>query len=443
MSRTQNSTTGRPAVVAKRVDTAPADTTEISALTSAAGYAVVTEVTQVRPEDPGTYFGSGTLDRLAATAREHAASLVVVDGELTPSQHLAIQDALPEDTILWDRYRLVLCVFGEGAGTKRAKLQVELETLRYDLPRVEREADGGRLNKVLETGMPQFDIRKRIDRIERKLDELPDPADRFRSRRREDGFDLLTIAGYTNAGKSTLLHRLSDELCLASALGDGGSRATEREPADGSMKDATAAVEDRLFKTLETTTRRATIDGRPVLATDTVGFVDDLPHDLVASFSATLSEAAAADVVVLVVDGSDPLETFRRRLEVSLDILDELDVADEQLVTAVNKVDLLSPTEADERMSVASEAVSAPIPISVHEGTGIDDLRCAIAEWLPTVETTLEVRNCDDAMALVSEAYDRTTVDDVTYDGDRVTIACRGRPGVIERLEAQAVSMGG
>ena len=423
-----------PAIVAKRCDEPPVDTEEIRALADAAGYAVVGEVTQARSEDPGTHFGAGKVEDLAAHVEESDATMVVVDGELTPSQSHNLQESMPAETRLFDRYRLVLEIFGEQASTKHAQLQVELAQLQYDLPRIEEEGDVQHLNKMLEKGTPLDDVRNRIDRLERKLKELPDPTEQFRQRRREEGFDLVTLAGYTNAGKSTLLHRLADDMHLD----------VDEEASDGpdhSEKDATAEIEDRLFKTLETTTRRATLDGRPVLFTDTVGFIDDLPHWLVESFSETLSEAAAADAVVLVADASDPIEEFREKLEVSLDVLDAQGVPEESIVTALNKIDLLDDEGVERRMEVADELAPTPVPVSTVEGTNVEQVVGEVLDRLPTERATVEMPNCDDAMSVVSWAYDRTWVENVAYGGEVVELSVVGRPEVIERTRAKAESI--
>jgi GTPase len=342
---------------------------------------------------------------------------------------------MPPETIVVDRYRLVLEIFERQAGTRRAQLQVELTRLRYDFPRIVAAADEGMLNQQTEKGSRIYDVEERTARLENKLDDLPDPADQFRRRRREEGFDLVTIAGYTNAGKSTLLHRLADELSLEESGSDPA-------PADGSQKNATATIEDRLFETLETTTRRATLEGRPALVTDTVGFVDDLPHDLVESFSSTLSEAAAADVVVLVADASDPLETFRERLSVSLDVLDAQGVDEERIVPVLNKAETLSDEVRGRRSSTASAlapgTAAEPILASVLEGTNGETIRSAIIERLPEERTTIRMPNTEAAMSLVSTAYDRTTVESVDYEVDVVKLECRGRPDVLERLWGQA-----
>lgn len=412
------------AIIARRVDAGTPDTDEIRALTETAGYAVVGEVTQIRREDPGTHFGAGKVAELATSVAETSAKTVIIDGELTPSQNHQVRESMPDGTRVHDRYRLVLDIFGEQANAHRAKLQVELAQLRYDLPRMEESADEGWFNQRVEKGSPLYDAEDRIDRLERKLDELPDPADEFRKRRREAGFDLVTIAGYTNAGKSTLLHRLADELDLADASHPD--------------RDATVAIADRLFETLETTTRRATVKGRPVLLTDTVGFVADLPHWLVESFSETLSKATAADCVILVADASDPPDKLRGKLRVSLDVLESQGVSRENVVTALNKADLLDAEEKEHRLAAAAEVVPSPLSTSVTEETNLDRLTERVLEHLPSERATIEMSNGDEAMRVVSWLYDHASVENVDYAGDRVTVDFVARPSVAERARAKA-----
>lgn len=413
------------AIVAKRVDSGTPDTDEIRALAGAAGYTVVKAITQVRSEDSATHFGSGKVTELAARVSETDARTVIVDGELTPSQTHQLQKAMPDGTRVHDRYRLILDIFGEQASTRRAQLQVELARLRYELPRMRDAADGSWLNKRAEKGSPVYDVEDRIDTLERKLDDLPDPAEEFRERRRKQGFDLVTIAGYTNAGKSTLLHRLADDLDLA----DAGSEHPDR--------DATAAAEDRLFKTLETTTRRATLDGRPVLLTDTVGFVADLPHWLVESFSETLSEAAAADAVVLVADASDPTDELVEKLRVSFDVLDTQNVPRESIITVLNKIDLLDAEEREQRLTAVAELTSSPLAMSIVEETNVEELRTRIRDRLPSERTQVTLPNGDEAMRIVSWLYDRTSVVDVDYADGTVTATFVTRPSIAEQVRAK------
>ena len=423
--------TGPGAVVAKRADSPPVDTDEIRALTTAAGYDILDEVTQARPEDPGTYFGGGKIDKIAEAIEQTEARLVVIDGELAPQQMINIREVMPAKTRVLDRYHLILQLFADQATTRRAQLQVELAQLRYERPRIEEDADPQGMNIALEKGTIVDGVENRIAELERKLESLPNPAKQHRERRREEGFDLITIAGYTNAGKSTLLHRLADEMTLE----------TDEPDPKHSEKDSTAAIEDRLFKTLETTTRRATLDGRPALMTDTVGFVQDLPHWLVKSFSSTLSEAAAADVVVLVVDITDPIEELREKTRLSLEVLSAQGVDESSIVTAVNKVDTIDDATELERLEAVQSIAPSPIPISVRKATHLGALVRLVNERLPTSEVVLEVPNCGEAMQLVSWVYDRAAVDSVSYAENEVRIELHGRPEVIAQARAKAESV--
>ena len=419
----------RHAITAKRVDDGPADTTEICGLAEAAGYEVVGEVTQRRPEDSGTCFGDGKVAELRDRVAERDAAAVLVDNDLTPTQSTALVEALPDGTRVADRRRVVLDIFAERAATRRAKLQVELATLRYELPRVEAEGDPEPLNLAAEKGTRLNDVRTRIDRVKRKLDDVADDAAERRRERRERGFSIVALAGYTNAGKSTLLHRLADDLSAATL-----------EPAHGDL-DATASVEDRLFETLETTTRRATLDGRPALVTDTVGLIDDLPHDLVESFHGTLSETYHADAVVLVVDASAPPDRFRDRVATCRRVLDGN--VEGTVVPALNKVDLIDGDALAERRKALAEHWRDPVAVSALEGSGVADLRARVAAELPAERCELAVPNCGEAMSLVSWLYDRASVERVDYGGDRVRIAFTGRTAVVERARAKADEVSG
>jgi GTP-binding protein HflX len=430
------------AVIARRADPGHpqpnADTEEIGDLAEAAGYEVVTEVTQTRPEDPRYQLGRGKAEELAETVAETGASTVVFDNELTPTQTVELADLCPDGTQVLDRYRLVLDIFEEGAGTRRAKLQVERAQLKWELPRIRESSDEQAMNRFTESGTRYYDVCDRIDELDRKLKELGDDAEQRRQRRREEGFEFVALAGYTNAGKSTLLHRLADDLDFES-----------REP-DHADLDGTAEIEDRLFKTLDTTTRRATVAARSTLVTDTVGFVNDLPHELVASFHGTLSATASADCVVLVADASDPPAELRRKLETSFDLLE--DAADrgsasdqkrsgdagDGVVTVLNKADLLSEAELAEREQAIREIAPDPLPVSATEDRNLDALRDRITDALSDLRRAeLALPNVDEAMSLVSWLYDRASVDDVTY-GDEVRVEFAAKEAVVEQAKSRA-----
>lgn len=410
------------ALIARRTEDDEPDTEEIHGLTEAAGGRVVGEVTQRRASDPGTELGAGKVEELAALVEETGAETVVVDGELTPRQTVNLEDAVGARVV--DRHRVVLEIFARQARTRRAQLQVELARLRYRLPRVRERADEGVLNRVTESGTPYYDLLDRIDELERKLGDLPSVAERHRERRREEGFDLVAVAGYTNAGKSTLLRRLADDLSLEEDRHDD--------------LDETAAVEDRLFETLETTTRRATLEGRPVLLTDTVGFLDDLPHWLVESFRNTLTAVEEADAVVVVADLAQPAEELERKLETVHDTLGD----GPEVVTALNKADVVSGEVCRERRAAVVDLTPNPVVISARRGEGIDGLTAEILDVLPPLERAeLSVPLTDDAMSLLSWLHDEAVDVEVTYEGDVATVDVTAKPATVERARARLDSL--
>ena len=407
------------AIVAQRVANGDPDTTEIRELTEAAGARILGEVTQTRARDPGTHLGSGKVEELADLVAERGADTVVVDGQLTPKQTVTLEDAVGASVV--DRQRVVLEIFADQARTPRAQTQAELARLRYQLPRFKERQDEGALNRYTETGTRYYDLLDRIDELERKLDSLPAVDEQYRKQRRDAGLDLVAIAGYTNAGKSTLLRRLADDMSLADAT-----------HAD---LNTTAAVEDRLFKTLETTTRRGTIHGRDVLLTDTVGFLDDLPHWLVESFRGTLREVAAADAVLLVADGAQPTPELRRKLAA---VHETIDAESPPVVTVFNKVDLVEDEVLRERVEALRALAPNPVMVSAREGP-LHQLESRLVEVLPSLSrTTIKLPQSDASMSFVSRVYDEAVTVDVTYEGDLVVVEFAAKQETVERLHARA-----
>jgi GTP-binding protein HflX len=419
------------AVVAKRVDSGEADTEEIRELARAAGYTVAAEVTQTRKEDPATCLGEGKAEELARVVDATEATTVLFDNRLGPYQTFNLGNTLPEGIELMDRFRLILEIFGQRANTKKAQLQVELAELRYELPRAEAKVSLARRDERPGfMGLGEYDesreedIKKQISNIRAELDRIEETDEHRREQRRESGFDLVALAGYTNAGKSTLLRRLASDLDV-----------DENDDLHPDL-DPTAESEDRLFTTLGTTTRRMETDRRDVLLTDTVGFISDLPHWLVESFKSTLSEVYRADLVLLVVDVSDPLEEIRERLVTSHDTLYERNEA--PIVTVLNKVDRVSEAELERKRGALSSLAPNPVAVSATESLGIEELKARIDRELPPFERErLVLPMCDDAMSLVSWVHDNAHVEDVDY-GEQVTISFEARPSVIERARAKA-----
>jgi len=411
------------AIIAKRVADGDPDTTEIRQLTEAAGARIVDEVTQTRDPDPGTELGAGKIQELADSVAETGADTVVVDNELGPQQTVTIEDAV--GAIVVDRHRIVLEIFASQARSRRSQLQVELARLRYQLPRVRERADEGVLNRRTEKGTRYYDIEERIDELERKLDDLPGADEQLRERRREEGFDLVALAGYTNAGKSTLLRRLADEMELSQATHDD--------------IEETAAAEDRLFKTLETTRRRATIQGRETLVTDTVGFLEDLPHWLVESFRGTLAAVDAADAIVVVADIAQPTPELRRKLETVRETLGE---DHPPVITVLNKADLVEAAERGEKTEAVADVTPDPIAVSALDDAGLGALEQRLAEQLPALEEAeLTAPLADETMSVVSWLHDEAVDVDVTYEGSEVRVAFEAKPQVVEQARAKVASL--
>ena len=213
---TDTDTHTESAVIVKRVDSGSADTTEVRDLARAAGYEVLGEVTQTRTEDPAFHLGEGKADELATVVAQTEATVVIFDNQLGPYQTYNLGNKLPEGVRILDRFRLILEIFGQRAQTRKAQLQVELAELRYELPRAEAKASlAKRDERPGFMGLGEYDesreqdIKNQIANIREELRSIEETEQHRREQRRESGFDLVALAGYTNAGKSTLLRRRS------------------------------------------------------------------------------------------------------------------------------------------------------------------------------------------------------------------------------------------
>jgi GTP-binding protein HflX len=431
---TERNTTPERTVVAKRVRSGDADTAEICDLAQAAGYQVVETVTQTRKEDPAYHFGEGKVEEIATSVVATDATAVVVDNELGPYQTYNIGNKLPDGVRVIDRFRLILEIFGQRARTRKAQLQVELAELRYELPRAEAKASlAKRDERPGFMGLGEYDesrerdIKSRISRIRDELEQIEQDDQHRREQRRESGFDLVALAGYTNAGKSTLLRRLAADLAV-----------DENEDIHPDL-DETAESEDRLFTTLGTTTRKADFDRRDVLVTDTVGFISDLPHWLVESFKSTLDAVYRADLVLLVVDVSEPIDEIHEKLVTCHDTLYERNGA--PIVTVLNKCDKVDDAEIERKKDALSALAPNPVLVSAKTGENVDRLSDRIHEELPAYEhERLVMPMVEDTMSVVSWIHDNAYVESVEYGdhADEVTIEFEARPTVVQQSRSKA-----
>jgi GTPase len=345
---------------------------ELKELLLTAGVATVGEATQQRPQpDPDRYFGRGRLDELKQEIAACGANLVACDDELAPRQERNLEAALGVPVI--DRTAVILDIFADHAHSAEGKLQVELAQLEYNMARMRglwthlERLGAGRIDGGIGTrgpGESQIETdrrlaRNRISALRRRLRQSEKNRGVMRARRDSSSLPRIALAGYTNAGKSTLLNALTG---------------------------AEVEVRDRLFHTLDPTTRAFELSGRDYLLTDTVGFIEKLPHQLVEAFKATLEETVLADLILHVVDASAPEQRRLANMEAVDAVLEEIGAGEKPRLLVFNKVDLLNESERQEAELDHPEAVS----ISAREGEGLEALRerieVAFEETLTEVE---------------------------------------------------------
>jgi GTP-binding protein HflX len=307
---------------------------EFEELLRSAGYEVVAILEQNREEHPKYNIGRGKLEELKRLVEEFRPDKVVFANRLTPSQAYNLWKELRTDII--DRWQLVLEIFERRAHSKEAKLQVELASLQYEVPFVKEAIRRIKLgDRAGFKGMGEYQtqqylkhIRYRMGRRRKELERVRADREVKRKRREEVGFVLVALAGYTNAGKSTLLNALAGE---------------------------NVEARNQMFTTLDTTTRRFRLGTKRVLATDTVGFIDGLPPFIVEAFNSTLEEIVKADVILLVLDASEPWREVKRKFLASIKVLRELKALEKPILVVLNKVDLIERADAEEKAEIVRE----------------------------------------------------------------------------------------
>jgi len=391
---------------------------ELAALAETAGAVVLDGLLQRRPNpDPSTYLGKGKAEELRQTVAALGADTVIADTELAPSQRRALEDVVKVKVI--DRTAVILDIFSQHAKSREGKAQVELAQLEYLLPRLRgwgesmsRQAGGqvGGAGAGMGSRGPgetkiELDRRRihtRMARLRRQIKEMKPARDAKRANRDRNEVPTVAIAGYTNAGKSSLLNRLTS---------------------------AGVLVENALFATLDATVRKSsTADGRPFTYADTVGFVRNLPHQLVEAFRSTLEEVEASDVIVHVVDGSHPDPAAQ--LATVRDVIAEVDGRDIAEIVVFNKSDLV---DADQRLVLLGLEPTA-VFVSARTGEGVDELLARIASVLPEPEIELDLLVPYDRGDVVSHLHDSGRVVSTDYEEDGTRVHARVYPSDVAGL---------
>jgi GTP-binding protein HflX len=397
------------------------DLEELARLVNTAGASVVGTVTQrLERPNPKTFIGPGKAQEVEEAARELGAALVVFDEELTPSQQANLEGLLPKVRVL-DRTQLILDIFALHAVSHEGKLQVELARLEYVLPRLrgmwghlEAERLGGGRGARFGAGESQLETdrrmtRKRISELKRELKTVARARETQRASRGRSGVFRVALVGYTNAGKSTLLNRLTD---------------------------AGVLVQDQLFATLDATTRQLGLpNGRQVTITDTVGFINKLPHGLVEAFKSTLDEVREADLLLHVVDASH--RNADGQIAAVKVVLDEIRAAAKPQLVVYNKADLLGE---DDRHRL--EAVPGATLVSGATGAGMDALLERIAGAAALHDRPVTILVPYDRGDVVQLAHDGASVlsEEHLPEGTRMTVVAPA--GIAARLDAFAIGDG-
>jgi GTPase len=401
---------------------------ELALLADTAGLLVVGETYQrIEKPDAHTFIGSGKTEEVRDFAEETLSDVVIFDEELSPRHQRELEKLLGENVKVLDRTALILDIFAQHARTREGALQVELAQYQYRLPRLTRQwthlaRQGGGASGRGGTGgvglrgpgetqleADRREITGRIVHLKRELEKVRSHRQRYRAQRKRNALPVVAIVGYTNAGKSTLLNTLV-----------------------GSEEVTTA---DQLFATLDPTTRRVKLpNAQTALFTDTVGFIQKLPTTLVAAFRATLEEISEADLLLHVLDVTHP--NARQQAQAVQDTLDELNVHDLPMITALNKVDALTEDGAADARTRLGEIFDDGVPISALTGQGVGNLLVRVSESLYANLVPMKIVVPYKQGQLISLFHEQAIVDHVEHQAEGVALEGRVPERLAPRFKA-------
>jgi len=393
------------------------DLAEIHELLNTAGVAVVGNATQRREKPhPNTYLGSGKVKEVALAARAADANVIVCDDELSPRQERNLEEALGIPVV--DRTAVILDIFASHAHTADGKLQVELAQLEYNLARMRGlwthlERLGGGIG-TRGPGESQIETdrrlaRDRISSLRQRLRAVSESRQTMRAERERAKLPMFALAGYTNAGKSTLMQALTG---------------------------AEVEIRDRLFHTLDPTTRVMELGGRSVLVTDTVGFIRKLPHQLVEAFGATLEETRRADLIIHIVDASVEEGLMIEMMQTVNQTLQEIGATDQPRLLVCNKIDLIDDQRLEQLRLLHPDAIC----ISASEGSGIDQLRQSIEDVFVAELSAVDLLLPFAAGAQIAELHGLATQIEREDTPQGVHIKALLPPQVAERFQRFSIS---
>lgn len=370
-------------------------------------------LTQTRFPDSRYQLGKGKIEELAELVRQKKARKVIFYNRLSTIQLFNISEICGCQVM--DKFQLILEIFAKRATTRRSKLQVELARLRYEVPRaraivslVKKEERAGFMGLGDYEDAYEQDLKKRIARIESELESAGKDDESLRAFRHRKGFSLVALAGYTNAGKSTLFNAIVDE---------------------------SVEAQNMLFTTLVPTTRALELGGRKALLTDTVGFIEELPHWLVDAFKSTLDEIFLSDLILLVVDVSEKPEIILQKLSTSHDTLWDR-IQGVPVITVLNKTDLLDESELEAVMEKIGYMAPNPVFVSAKKNIGMQELKAEIIRHLPAwAFYSFSLPNSEKGMSVLSWLYDEGIVHRVEY-GERISVDYEAREDIINRIKS-------
>jgi GTP-binding protein HflX len=402
------------ALIEVRPDGNVSGLTELRLLSESAGYNVLGEFEQSRYYDPSFCLGRGKAEEIARKLKVLKPAKVIMNNRLKPVQKYNLTKLFATEVI--DRFQLILEIFTKKAGTIEAKYQIELAKLQYELP-IAREsvrlAKLGELPGFHGLGKYQVDIyatmiKKRISYLRSRLEEIRNRKSMHRQKRRKEALFSVALTGYTFAGKTALFNYVTKESLL---LGN------------------------TLFTTLSTTTRAFSISNRKILLSDTVGFIDNLPHLLIDAFYSTLEEVTLADSVLLILDSSDALPEFSRKLRTCLSTLNEIGVFSSAIMPVLNKIDLAIDLEPLQEEVVDLLGV-VPVKTSAKTGHGVPELLGVISSKLPPYECIkLRMPLSKNMVSLLSWASKEADVRYVKYYEDDVEMEVHMHPAFLPRFK--------